>query len=172
MPKYLSNLTLSLCNSNCLNHVSSNFNKYIFQKCNTILLHLSGSWINVEKQMVNTSYFQTTRHSLRTVKRVPFVYLYHVNYWDPGAETPATYCRLQRWTLYKSADCRWISITIGLLYVSFRNSATVGRLVQVQLCNPQVDQSADDITGLKFAKESLIIYIRILGPFSLTPQQL
>ena len=50
---------------------------------------------------------------------------------------------------------------LGLLYesgnvaeflkqcVSFRNSATVGRLLQVQSCNEQVDQSVDDMTGLK-----------------------
>ena len=62
-------------------------------------------------------------------------------------------CRLQSWTLYKSADCRWISITI--LCVSFTNSATAGRLEQVQLCNRLIDQSADNITGLKCAKECL-----------------
>ena len=64
-------------------------------------------------------------------------------------------CRSQSWTLHKSADCRWISITI--LYVSFTNSATVRRLEQVQLCNRLIDQSADNITGLKCAKECLIL---------------
>ena len=64
-------------------------------------------------------------------------------------------CRLQSWTLHKSADCRWISITI--LYESFTNSATVRRLEQVQLCNRLIDQSADNITGLKCAKECLIL---------------
>ena len=64
-------------------------------------------------------------------------------------------CRLPSWTLHKSADCRWISITI--LYVSFTNSATVRRLEQVQLCNRLIDQSADNITGLKCAKECLIL---------------
>ena len=64
-------------------------------------------------------------------------------------------CRLQSWTLYKSADCRWISITI--LCVSFTNSATVERLEQVQLCNRLIDQSADNITGLKCVKECLIL---------------
>ena len=39
---------------------------------------------------------------------------------------PQKNCRLQSWTLYKSGDCRWISITI--LCVSFTNSATVSRL--------------------------------------------
>ena len=34
-------------------------------------------------------------------------------------------CRLQSWTLYKSADCRWISVTI--LYVSFTNSLSDSR---------------------------------------------
>ena len=64
------------------------------------------------------------------------------------------------WTLYKSADCRWISITI--LCVSFTNSATVGSLEQVQLCNRRIDQSADNITGLKCPKECLILkYISI-----------
>ena len=69
--------------------------------------------------------------------------------------TPQKNCRLQSWTLYKSADCRWISITI--LCVSFTNSATVGRLKQVQLCNRLIDQSADNITGLKCVKECLIL---------------
>ena len=40
-----------------------------------------------------------------------------------------TNCRLQSWTLYKSSDCRWISITI--LCVRFTTSAIVGRLEQV-----------------------------------------
>ena len=71
------------------------------------------------------------------------------------AGTHAKNCWLQDWTLYKSADCRWISIAI--LYVSFRNSATVGRLVQVQSCNRPVDQSTEDITSLKCAKESPIL---------------
>ena len=67
-----------------------------------------------------------------------------------------------------------------ILFVSFRNSATVGRLEQVQLCNRQVDQSADNITGLKCANECLILtykYIqnpwggyRPFGNFSLSPQ--
>ena len=69
--------------------------------------------------------------------------------------TPTKNCRLQSWTLYKSADCRWISITI--LCVSFTNSATVSRLEQVQLCNRRIAQSADNITGLKCAKECLIL---------------
>ena len=69
--------------------------------------------------------------------------------------TPQKNCRLQSWTLYKSADCRWISIT--KLCVSFTNSATVARLEQVQLCNRLIDQSADKITDLKCAKECLIL---------------
>ena len=73
-------------------------------------------------------------------------------------------CRLQSWTLHKSADCRWISITI--LYVSFTNSATVRRREQVQLCNRLIDQSADNITGLKCAKECLILkYKYIQNPW-------
>ena len=68
---------------------------------------------------------------------------------------PQKKCRLQSWTLYKSADCRWISITI--LCISFTNSATVGRLEQVYLCNRWIDQSADNITGLKWAKDCLIL---------------
>ena len=60
----------------------------------------------------------------------------------------------QCWTLYKSADCRWMFITI--LCVSFKYSKTVGSLEQVQLCNPRIDQSADNITGLKCIKEYLI----------------
>ena len=73
-------------------------------------------------------------------------------------------CRLQSWTLYKSADCRWISITI--LYVSFTNSATLGRLKQVQLCNRLINQSADNITGLKCAKECVILkYKYIKNPW-------
>ena len=64
-------------------------------------------------------------------------------------------CRLQSWILYKSADCRWICITI--LCISFTNSATVGRLEQVQLRNRLIDQSADNITGLKCVKECLIL---------------
>ena len=73
-------------------------------------------------------------------------------------------CRLQSWTLHKSADCRWISITI--LYVSFTNSATIRRLEQVQLCNRLIDQSADNITGLKCAKECLILkYKYIQNPW-------
>ena len=72
-------------------------------------------------------------------------------------------CRLQSWTLYKSADCRWISIAIPC--VSFTNSATVERLEQVQLCNWLIDQSADNITGLKYAKECLILkYKHIQNP--------
>ena len=70
-------------------------------------------------------------------------------------------CRLQSWTSYKSADCRWISITI--LCVSFTNSATGGRLEQVQLCNRLIDQSADDITGLKCAKEYLILKYKTIS---------
>ena len=66
-------------------------------------------------------------------------------------------CRLQSWTLYKSGNCRWISIAI--LCVSFTNSATVGRLElrleQVQLCNRQIDQSADNITSLNAQKSVL-----------------
>ena len=70
----------------------------------------------------------------------------------------------QSWTLYKSADCRWISITI--LCVSFTNSATVGRLEQVQLCNQLIDQSADKITDPKCAKECLILkYNYIQNPW-------
>ena len=40
-----------------------------------------------------------------------------------------TNCRLQSWTLCKSSDCLWISITI--LRVRFTTSAIVGRLEQV-----------------------------------------
>ena len=77
-------------------------------------------------------------------------------------------CRLQSWTLHKSADCRWISTTI--LYVSFTNSATVRRLEQVQLCNRLIDQSADNITGLKCAKECLILkYKYIQNPCPYPP---
>ena len=73
-------------------------------------------------------------------------------------------CRLQSWTLYKSADCRRISTTI--LCVSFTNSATVVRLKQVQLCNRLIDQSADNITGLKCAKKCLILkYKYIQNPW-------
>ena len=76
-------------------------------------------------------------------------------------------CRLHSWTLYKSADCRWPSTTI--LCVSFTNSATVGRLEQVQLCNRLIDQSADNITGLKCAKECLIVkYKYIQNPWLYT----
>ena len=75
--------------------------------------------------------------------------IYHINRWDTHKKL------LQSWTLYKSADCRWISVAI--LCVSFTNSATVGRLEQVQLCNRWIDQSADNITGLKWAKECLIL---------------
>ena len=71
------------------------------------------------------------------------------------AGTTTKNCRLQSWSLNKSADCRWISITI--LCVSFTNSATVGRLKQVQLCNRRIDQSVENITGLKCAKECLIL---------------
>ena len=39
----------------------------------------------------------------------------------------------------------------------FTNSATVSSLEQVQHCNPRIDQSADNITGLKCAKECLIL---------------
>ena len=77
---------------------------------------------------------------------------------------PQKICWLQSWTLYKSVDCRWISITI--LCVSFTNMATVDRLEQVQLCNRQIDQSADNITGLKCAKECLILkYKYIQNPW-------
>ena len=87
------------------------------------------------------------------------VYLYHVIAVDTTKN-----CRLQSWTLYKSADCRWISITI--LCVSFTNSATVGRLEQVQLCNRLIDQSADNITGLKCVKECHILkYKYIQNPW-------
>ena len=77
-------------------------------------------------------------------------------------------CRLQSWTLYKSANCRWISITI--LCVSFTNSATVRRLEQVQLCNRLIDQSADNIIGLKCAKECLILKYRYIQNPWLTPK--
>ena len=73
-------------------------------------------------------------------------------------------CRLQSWTLYKSADCRRASTTI--LCVSFTNSVTVRRLKQVQHCNRLIDQSADNITGLKCAKECLILkYKYIQNPW-------
>ena len=62
-----------------------------------------------------------------TIKRVTLVNLYHVNRWVTHKNF-----LLQSWTLHKSADCRWISITI--LCVSFTSSATVGSLEQVQLC--------------------------------------
>ena len=53
-------------------------------------------------------------------------------------------------------------MSITILCVSFTNSATVGSLEQVQPCNPQIDQSADNITGLKCTKECLILkYISI-----------
>ena len=48
-------------------------------------------------------------------------------------------------------------MSITILCVSFTNSATVGSLEQVQLCNRRIDQSADNITGLKCAKECLIL---------------
>ena len=96
--------------------------------------------------------------------RATLVYLYYVNLWGTHKN-----CRLQSWTLYKSADCRWISITI--LCVSFTNSATVDRLEQVQLCNRRIDQSADNITCLKCAKECLILkYKYIQNPWFL-PQK-
>ena len=92
------------------------------------------------------------------VKRVTLVYLYHVNRCGHHKN-----CRLQsNWTLYKSADCRWISTT--KLCVSFTNSATLRRLEQVQLCNRLIDQSADNITGLKCAKECLIHRYRDRDP--------
>ena len=78
--------------------------------------------------------------------------------------TPTKNCRLQSWTLYKSVDCRWISITI--LCISFTNSTTFGWLEQVQLCNRRIDQSADNITGLKCTKECLILkYKYIQNPW-------
>ena len=43
----------------------------------------------------------------------------------------------------------WPASLITILCVSFTNSATVERLKQVQLCNRLIDQSADNITGLK-----------------------
>ena len=46
---------------------------------------------------------------------------------------------------------------LTILCVRFTNWATVGRLEQVQLCNRLIDQSADNITGLKCAKECLIL---------------
>ena len=73
-------------------------------------------------------------------------YLHYINIWDT----------------HKKTVVEWkIGLCWGLLYesgnvaeflkqcVSFRNSATVGRLLQVQSCNEQVDQSVDDMTGLK-----------------------
>ena len=57
-------------------------------------------------------------------------------------------------------------ISITILCISFTNSATVGRLEQVQLCNRLIDQSADNITGLKYAKECLILkYKYIQNPW-------
>ena len=93
---------------------------------------------------------ELTLHAITIIKWVTLVYLYHVNRWDTTKN-----CRLQSWTLYKSGDCRWISITI--LCVSFTNSATIGRLEQVQICNRRIDHSVDNITGLKCAKECLIL---------------
>ena len=62
--------------------------------------------------------------------------------------------------------CRLLLISITILCVSFTNSATVGRLEQVQLCNRLIDQSADNITGLKCAKECLILkYKYIQNPW-------
>ena len=62
--------------------------------------------------------------------------------------------------------CRLSLISITILCVSFTNSATVGRLEQVQLCNRLIDQSADNITGLKCAKECLILkYKYIQNPW-------
>ena len=49
---------------------------------------------------------------------------------------------------------------------SARDSATVGRLEQVQLCKRLIDQSVDNITGLKCAKECLILkYKYIQNPW-------
>ena len=74
--------------------------------------------------------------------------------------------RKSLWTPQKIVDCK-VGLYTSLrtvaefefltkFCVSFTNSATVGRLEQVQLCNRLIDQSADNITGLKCAKECLI----------------
>ena len=77
------------------------------------------------------------------------VYLYQVN--RCGHHRKLSIAKLD-----KSADWRWISITI--LCVSFTNSATAGRLeTSPNFCNRLIDQSADNITGLKCAKECLIL---------------
>ena len=113
-------------------------------------------------------------HSLQRVRRDPWlcekckvtVYVCkHVHFKQAG-DTRIPLPRESLWTSQEIVDCkvglctslrdcRWISITI--LYVSFTNSATVRRLAQVQLCNRLIDQSADNITGLKCAKECLIL---------------
>ena len=113
-----------------------------------ILMSAQGAYNKTFDMGASFQRFKPWEHGY--TKRVTLVYLYHVNCCGHHKN-----CWLQSWTLYKSADCRWISITI--ICVSFTNSATDERLEQVQLCNRLIDQSADNITGLKCAKEFLIL---------------
>ena len=72
-------------------------------------------------------------------------YLHYINIWDTHKKTVVEWKIGLCWgLLYKSGNVAEFLKQC----VSFRNSATVGRLLQVQSCNEQVDQSVDDMTGL------------------------
>ena len=96
-------------------------------------------------------------------KRVALVYLYHVN--RCGHHKNLSIAKLD------FVQVCGLSLNFYNNSVSFTNLATVGKLEQVQLCNQLIDQSADNITGLKCAKECLILkYKYIQNPCLYSPE--
>ena len=77
-------------------------------------------------------------------------YLYHVNRWD-------THKKIVDSKVGLCTSLRTVAVTILCVSFRFRNSATVSKLEQVQLCNRRIDQSADNITDLKCANEPVIL---------------
>ena len=96
------------------------------------------------------SFFPRTSRDWNYAKRVTLVYLYHINRWD-------THKKLSIAKLDFVQVCGLSLNFYNNTLRKFYNSGTVGRLEQVQLCNRRIAQSADNITGLKCAKECLIL---------------
>ena len=96
------------------------------------------------------------------IKQVTLVYLYHVN--RCGHHKKMSIAKLD------FVQVSGLSLNFyNNICVSFTNSATVERLEQVQLCNRLIDQSADNITGLKCAKECLMGNFKKNGFFYIFP---
>ena len=104
----------------------------------------------------STRQFKGQAHSFNINKRGTLVYLYHIIAVDTTKKL--SIAKLD-FVQVCGLSLNFYNNTLRKFY---KESATVGRLDQVQLCNRPIDQSADNITGLKCAKECLILkYISI-----------